>query len=376
MNADKRNKGKMHLLLTGGGTGGHLYPALAVADEISRFIPVKIGYAGTAKGIEAEIVPEKGYDFFKVWISGLRRKIFFGNLLVPVKIIISLFQAFVIIIKFKPEIIFGTGGYVSWPVLLAGIILRKKIIIQEQNQYPGLVTKLTASFAVSVHLSYKDSVHFFKKKSNLQISGNPTRRNLKFEDKIESYKYFKLEEDKKTLFVFGGSQGSLIINKSILANFSLILENNKVQILWAAGNKWYKEIEQKIKHIENIRVFRYINEMRFAYAVSDLVICRSGATTVAEISRLGLAAIFIPLSTSAGNHQMMNAKVLFEANAAELVEEKDIDNKLVEKINYLLKDNMKRKEIGQNAAAFGMPDASRKIAEDIIQHSRFKADCL
>lgn len=355
------------VLFTGGATGGHLYPAIAIAEEISKSINSRIGFAGSRKGIEARVIPEKGYIFYQVWISGIQRKKIIMNLLLPFKIVVSLIQAIIIIVRFKPHIIIGTGGYVSWPVLAAGILLRKKIVIQEQNQYPGLVTRLIAPFADAVHLSYKNSVRYFKKKKNLHISGNPTRADLEKANSEKSYLFYQLKPDKTTLLILGGSQGSLFINKTIIKYLSELLQNDDLQILWATGENWYEWIKKETGEFNQIKILPYIKDIGSAYAVCDLIICRAGATTIAEISRLGIPTVFIPLSTSAAGHQTGNAQMLAEVGAAEMILENEVNDRFIKVIDNLLKDKKKREKMGEKAKIFSKPGAAERIVSDIFK---------
>ncbi len=355
------------LLFTGGATGGHLYPAFAIAEEISKYVKCRIGFAGSRRGIEARIVPEKGYPFFSVWISGIQRRKLISNLLLPLKIVISFFQALNIIMTFKPDIIIGTGGYVSWPVLSAAVLLRKRIVIQEQNQFPGLVTRLVAPFADSVYLSYTSSKQYFRKQTNLQVSGNPTRNDLENKNNEVSYAYFQLNHNKDTLFVFGGSQGSLFINKVIMQYLPSLLHDPNMQILWATGERWYEWILRETEEFSQVRIYPYIQEMGFAYSACDLLICRAGATTIAEITRLGIPTVFIPLSTSAADHQLYNAKMLADSEAAEMILENEVEDKFMKVISNLISDEERRKKMGQKAKSFSKPKAAEIIARDILR---------
>ncbi|MFO7891545.1 MAG: undecaprenyldiphospho-muramoylpentapeptide beta-N-acetylglucosaminyltransferase [bacterium] len=355
------------VLFTGGATGGHLYPAIAIAEEISKNENCVIGFAGSRKGIESRVIPEKGYRFYPVWISGIQRGKIISNLLLPLKIVVSLIQALIIILTFKPHIIVGTGGYVSWPVLAAGIMLRKKIVIQEQNQFPGLVTRLIAPFANSVHLSYKSSTQYFKRKSDILISGNPTRRDLENKNPEESYKFFQLDANKITLLILGGSQGSLFINKMIIQYLPILLKESELQILWSTGENWYEWIKKETGESARIKILPYIREIGSAYTVCDLIICRAGATTIAEITRMGIPAVFIPLSTSAAGHQIFNAQMLAEAGAAEMIMENEVDDKFIKVIHSLLKDKNKREKMGEKAKDFSRPGAAKTIVSDILK---------
>ena len=358
----------MKVVFTGGGTGGHLYPGLAIMEELEKRIPCEILFIGTKRGLEARIVPQKGYPFRTVWISGLRRGRILKNVLFPVRMLISLLQALVIIMIFKPDVLVGTGGYVSWPVLTAGVLLGRRTVIQEQNRAPGLVTRLLAPRVDSVHLSFDASKKLFRKKSNLHVSGNPTRNDLEVYDRNQAYKHFGLDSGKRTLFIFGGSQGARSINQAFLDIVDTMLEKTDVQILWATGPRWYEEIGERMRcYSRRVRVFPYIHEMALAYGVSDLILCRAGATTVAEVTRLGIPVIFIPFPAAAGGHQEENARVLWEAGAAEMVLEDEISvGKLEEVILRVIFDTKSRERLGDMAKKFGKPDAAKKIVDDIL----------
>ena len=358
----------MRLLFTGGGTGGHLYPGLAIAEEFGNRISCQILYVGTKRGLEASVIPEKGYRFQTVWVSGFQRGEILKNVLFPVKVAVSLIQALFIVGCFHPDVILGTGGYVSWPVLMAGVLMRKKIVIQEQNWMPGIVTRILAPFADSVYLSFESSRKFLRKKSNLRVSGNPTREGLDGFSRDQSCCHFQLDGDKTTLFVFGGSQGARAINQAVLKILERLMERKNIQILWATGPRWIEEIKNKTKiYGTKIRAFPYIRDMGMAYRASDVIVCRAGATTVAEVTRLGLAVIFIPLPGAAEGHQKENARILNQANAAEVVLEEEIDrDRLAEVVFFLLDDPDRRRRMGERAKMFGKPDAARIIVEDIL----------
>ena len=358
----------MRVVLTGGGTGGHLYPGLAIVEELKKKVQCDILFIGTKHGIEARIVPDIGYEFRTVWISGLKRRRIFGNMIFPFKMAVSLFQALWILKKFQPDVVIGTGGYVSWPVIAASILLKKKTVIQEQNHTPGLVTKLLAPYVDSVHLSFENSVKFFREKSNLKISGNPTRRELDNCSRTDGYREFGLAQGKTTLFVFGGSQGARAINQAVLSMLDRLMDENNLQILWATGPRWIDEIKKRTEAFGNrICALPYIEHIGLAYAISDLVVCRAGATTVAEITRVGLPVIFIPFAGAAGAHQEKNARLLWESGAAEMVLESEITRGELERtILALLREPARRKEMAAKAKRFGKPYAASVIADDVI----------
>ena len=358
----------MRVLLTGGGTGGHLYPGLAIAAEFQRRVPCRILFVGTKYGLEATVVPGKGYDFYTVWISGFRRGEILKNVLFPVKAVLSLVQALWVVVRFQPDVVIGTGGYVSWPVLMAAVLLRKKTVVQEQNAIPGVVTRVLAPFVDSVHLSFESSKVFFPNRVQVRVSGNPTREDLGTFSRKDGCRRFGLRTDLKTVFIFGGSQGALGINEAVLVLLDRLMRRSDVQMLWATGPRWFDEIQKKTRaYEERVRVQSYIQEMGMAYSVSDLVICRAGATTVAEVARVGVPAVYIPFPGAAGGHQEENARTMRQAGAAELVlEEEMFQGKLAEVVFALLDDSQRRREMAKRVKRFGKPEAARMIVDDVL----------
>jgi UDP-N-acetylglucosamine--N-acetylmuramyl-(pentapeptide) pyrophosphoryl-undecaprenol N-acetylglucosamine transferase len=361
-------KSKLNIIITGGGTGGHLYPGLAIADEILKRTSCQILFIGTRNGLEAQVVPKKGYPFKTVWISGIHRGRIVGNILFPIKMIFSLIQALMILGQFPPDVIIGTGGYVSWPVIVAGILLRKLTVIQEQNEHPGLVNRILSHYVDSVHLSFESSTRFFRKKSNLLISGNPTRESLDEGSREAAVINYQLNPKQLTLFIFGGSQGARAVNNAVINLLPGLMNNKNIQLIWATGPRWFDDIYKKTNEWhDKIRIFPYIHDIEMAYWASDLLICRSGATTIAEITRMGLPAILIPFPGSAGGHQEANARVLYTAGAAEMVLENEIERGKFEKVIFsLLSDHKKRIAMGKRANQFGKPEAVKEIVNDIF----------
>jgi UDP-N-acetylglucosamine--N-acetylmuramyl-(pentapeptide) pyrophosphoryl-undecaprenol N-acetylglucosamine transferase len=359
----------MRAVITGGGSGGHLYPGIAIAEELTGRIACQVLFIGTRRGLESRIVPEKGICFHTVWISGLHRKRIIKNLLFPIKMVVSFIQAVKIVHSFHPHVVIGTGGYVSWPVLTAAIVMHKTTVIQEQNRVPGLVTKILAPWVDSIHVSFAESKHFFKTPAKVHYSGNPTRKDLERISKKEGYSYFDLRPDKQTLFVFGGSQGSLTINQAVLKLVEDTSFNREVQVLWAVGPRWFESMKEAMDTQRNrIRIFPFIINIGLAYRISDLVICRAGATTIAEITCLGLPTIFIPLATAAGGHQEENARLLWETGAAEMVLENQLNtDRFSQTVVSLLMDASKRKTMSQNAKKFANPNAAKNIVDDILK---------
>ncbi len=365
----------MRVLFTGGGTGGHLYPVLAIAEEMQKRVSCQLLFVGTKNGLEAKIIPEKGYPFKMIWISGLHRGRIWINCLFPIKIMVSLLQAMAIVIQFRPDIVLGTGGYVSWPILMGSILLTKKTMIQEQNQEPGLVTKVLSPFVDSVHLSFEESKRYFKKQSHLHISGNPTLWNIALGRRDIGYQRFGLQGDKKTIFIFGGSQGARGINQAVIQILDRLVVRDDVQLLWATGPRWYEEIQnQTDPWRKKIRIESYIEDMGLAYGISDLLVCRSGATTIAEITCLGLPAILIPFPDAAAGHQEKNARVLWKAGVVEMVLESEFGEGRLEQVLFDLLDNSARRlEMAKKIKRYGRPDAARAIVDDMIRQIRINS---
>ncbi len=359
------------MLVTGGKTGGHLYPALAIMEALKERKACEFLFVGTKEGIEAKVVPLNNIPFDTVWISGLHRGRIAENLLFPLKMLVSLIQSLFLVHRFRPDVVLGTGGYVSWPVLTAAIILKKNTLIQEQNIYPGLVTRLLSPHVDRVYLSYASSRQFFRKQSNLLESGNPTRKSLEKGSRQQGYKRFGLRSDRTTLFVFGGSQGARGINQLMLSILNRLMMEQTLQVLWAAGPQWAEEVQHQCETWqERIKVLPFIHEMDLAYVISDLIVCRSGATTIAEIARLGLPALFIPYPAAAGAHQQKNAEMLVEAGAAKMVIENDAASTQISSLLIqLLANEKERKEMGKCIKAMAAPRASETIAEDIIRRT-------
>lgn len=363
----------MRVLITGGGTAGHLFPGLAIVEELSERVPCQFLFIGTKQGVESRIVPERGMFFRTVWISGLHRKRFLKNILFPLKMFVSFVQALMLMHRFKPNIVLGTGGYVSWPVLMAGIVLHKTTVIQEQNRTPGLVTRTLAPWVDSIHVSFTESKSYFRNPEKVHVSGNPTRKDIDITTKKDGYRYFDLSPQKKTVFIFGGSQGSLMINQAVLKWIDTLLSNKDIQVLWAVGPRWFDSIRSAVTDCENrVRLFPFITDMGLAYGISDLVICRAGATTIAEVTYLGMPAVFIPLSTAAGGHQEKNARLLCDAGAAEMVLENELNtDRLTKTVSSLIRNSKKRKALGQKAKEFAQPNAAKNIVDDILRQIHY-----
>jgi len=358
---------KYRFLFAGGGTGGHLFPAIAVADKIKSLIPeAEIMFVGTKSRIEGRIVPQLGYNFRPIWIKGFPRKFSAANLLFPLKLLVSVIQSVVINMKFKPKVAIGSGGYVSGPAIFGANVMGAKIILLEQNSYPGITTRLLEKYAKEIHLSFEDSKKYFRVKENLKVTGNPVRENLIRIDREDALKEFELSASKKTLLILGGSLGARSINEAVASTVKEFVVKG-LQVIWQTGNSGYK-LYKKFNS-ESVKVFPFIDEMNFAYSACDLLIARAGGLTIAEFLKLGIPCMLIPSPNVAENHQYFNAKSLIEQKAAILIEDKDIKDGFFNEVNNLIGNENLLSELRKNCLKIAKPNAASVIAESAIKYA-------
>ena len=363
MNDAKTN---YRILFAGGGTGGHLFPAVAVAQQIKEMKPeAEILFVGTKSKIEGKVIPTLGYNFKSIWISGIKRKLSLENILFPLKLFVSSVQSIVINMLFKPAVAIGSGGYVSGPALWSASLTGSKIILLEQNSYPGLTTRLLEKYADEVHLSFEESKKYLRRKNILFITGNPVRKNLGSVSRNEALKKFDLTDSKKTLLVLGGSLGAYSINKAV-AGVIKRLEENWIQVIWQTG-KIYFDHHKQLKSA-NIKVFDFIEDMNAAYSASDLVLARAGATTIAELLVLGKPSILVPSPNVAEDHQYHNAKSLSDQSASVLLEDKNLAENLYQTTVSTISNDTKLNELKNNALSLAKPDAAKIIAVNAIKY--------
>lgn len=359
-----KNKTKYRFLFAGGGTGGHLYPALAVAQQIRAIIPEgEILFIGSKDKIESRVVPEYGFDFRGITISGFARKFDLNNLAFPFKLIYSSLKCLIINFTYKPKVAIGSGAYVSGPAIWAASIMGAKIILLEQNSYPGVTNRILEKRAEQIHLSFEESKKYFRDEKKLIVSGNPIRLNLSIQNRDESIKKFELDPTKKTLLVLGGSGGAKSINEAIAQNI-LQLTTMGIQIIWQTG-KFYFET-YKGYNTNTVKTFAFIDDMPSAYSACDLVLARSGATTIAELAHLGLPVVFVPSKNVAADHQFKNAKAISDTNGAELIEDDKLMNELSEVVIKLINDEDRLQTIKTNIKNFAKPLAANNIAKAAI----------
>ncbi len=359
------------VIIAGGGTGGHLFPALAIAEEIRKMRPdAEILFIGTKNKIEAKKVPAEGYHFRPIWISGFRRRFTLDNIVFPVKVIVAMIQSMSILRNFRPAVVVGTGGYVSGPVLYAATLKHIPTLIQEQNSYPGITTRMLGLKVNELHLAFEQSRRYFSRTENVYVSGNPTRSSLDNVSRDDAARYFGFStEKKKTLLVFGGSLGAHSINKAMIDHLPGLL-NEGLRIVWQTGPEDFNAARQRYSGIDpgNLWINPFIDRMDFAYAVSDLVVCRAGATTIAELTRTGKPSILVPYPFAAANHQVENARSMVEAGASVMIEDRDLDGKMFESVVSLFAEDRLHRMSGCSKR-LGKPDAAHVIASRVLRLS-------
>lgn len=360
---------KLRVIISGGGTGGHIFPALAIANAIRKLNPeTEFLFVGAQGKMEMEKVPAAGYKIEGLWISGIKRELTIDNLSFPFKVLSSVSKALRIIREFKPDVAVGVGGYASGPLLYAASLKNIPCLIQEQNSYPGITNKILAKRVQKICVAYDGMEKYFPKEKIL-LTGNPVRENvLKIEGKRqEAFSFFRLNPEKKTILVVGGSQGARSINRSILAGLNEI-RHADVQVVWQTGKLFYDEAQNAVSSagMENVRVFDFISQMDFAYAAADLIVSRAGASTVSEILLVGKPSVMVPLPTAAEDHQTKNIEAMVRKNAALMVRDADASAQLVATALDTLRDEQLLKSLASNAAAQALPNSAEKIAGEVI----------
>jgi UDP-N-acetylglucosamine--N-acetylmuramyl-(pentapeptide) pyrophosphoryl-undecaprenol N-acetylglucosamine transferase len=357
---------KLKFILSGGGTGGHIYPAISIANELkSRFPDAEFLFVGAKDKMEMQKVPQAGYKIEGLWIAGLQRKLTLQNMMFPFKLISSLWKSRQIINKFKPDVVIGTGGFASGPLLQVANSRNIPTVVQEQNSYPGITNKLLSKKANKICVAYENLERFFPKEK-IVLTGNPVRQDLLEIDnkKSEAIAHFNLNANKKTLLILGGSLGARRINQLIEKELEFI-QSKDVQVIWQCG-KFYFE-EYKKYNNNNVQVVAFIDRMDLIYAAADFVISRAGASSVSELCLVGKPTIFIPSPNVAEDHQTKNARAIVDKNGAILLKENELDEKFETTFSNLISDESLQKELSQNIKSLAKPNATKDIVEEIIK---------
>lgn len=315
------------IIFAGGGTGGHVFPGLAMAQQAEKRLPqAKIIFVGTARGLEADLVPKYGFKLEFISIIGLSRSVNLNLILFPFFLFKGLSQSNRLLQRLRPDLVVGTGGYVSWPVLFLAGLRGIPTLIQEQNSYPGITTRILARWVDEVCLAYPESVKYFWFRKNLRVLGNPVREDILKVDRNSGFRSLGLDPDKKTLFIFGGSQGSKRINKAVLDGLKYLNKEKNLQILWQTGRGDYQMVKDQVRENSVASVILpFIQDMGKAYQASDLIVSRAGALSLAEIISCKRPSILIPYPFAANDHQRKNAEHLKKKGASEMILEADLD---------------------------------------------------
>lgn len=353
------------IILSGGGTGGHIYPAISIADELKlRFPDAEFLFVGAKDKMEMEKIPQAGYKIEGLWISGIQRKLTLKNLSFPFKLISSLFRSRQIIKRFKPDVVIGTGGFASGPLLQVAVSKGIPSLIQEQNSYPGITNKILSKKAKKICVAYDGLERFFPA-NKLIKTGNPVRQDLlEIEDKsVEAKDFFKLRHNKNTLLVLGGSLGSKRINELIESKLEFFQTQN-VEIVWQCGKLYYRQYKQ-YNNIELVQVHAFLNRMDMAYAAADIIISRAGASSVSELCIVGKPVIFIPSPNVAEDHQTKNANAIVEKGGAVLIQEGDLEVDFENKFSQIVNSKEKQQELGENIKKLALVNATKDIADEV-----------
>ena len=351
-------------ILSGGGTGGHIYPALAIANELKRRFPnARFLFVGAKGRMEMEKVPQAGYEIKGLWISGIQRKLTLKNLMFPLKLLSSLISSGRILSKFKPDVVIGTGGFASGPLLRMAAARGIPCLLQEQNSYPGITNKWLAPKVEKICVAYEGLDRFFPA-SKIVHTGNPVRRDILTEstDPGEHLRYFNLRSEKPTLLILGGSLGARRINELIEAKLNFFKEQG-LQLLWQCGKLYYEKY--KDLNSEDIKVYDFINRMDLAYKAADIIISRAGAGSISELAIVGKPVLFIPSPNVAEDHQTKNANALVIKDAALMLSEKDLDTEFETVFGNLVHSESKREALASGIGMFAKPSATEHIVDQI-----------
>ena len=357
-------------MISGGGTGGHIFPAIAIAKAIERAIPrVEFLFIGAQDKMEMQRVPEAGYAIQGLWISGFQRKLTLQNLSFPFKLISSLWKARKIIKKFAPQVVIGVGGFASGPTLKMAASMNIPCLIQEQNSYPGITNKLLASKVEKICVAYEGMEKYFPKEK-IVLTGNPIRKEvIQIEGKRDkAIEFFKLRKDLKTILIVGGSLGAQSVNRAIIKDLGKWAQQD-IQLIWQSGKTSYQECNIALKETSapNIHLHEFIKEMDLAYAAADIIVSRAGAIAISEISAVGKAVIFVPFPYASEDHQTKNALQLVNKGAAKIISDQKVREELFEQAMELISDEKTYTQMGKEIKKLGIANADDLIAKEIIE---------
>lgn len=355
----------LKVIISGGGTGGHIYPAIAIADELKlRFPSIELLFVGARGKMEMEKVPQSGYRITGLWITGFQRRSILKNILFPLKLITSLIHSFFILSAFKPHVVIGTGGFASGPLLKMATIKKIPTLIQEQNSYPGITNKLLAKSVQMICVAYEGLEAFFPA-NKIILTGNPIRQDLSDlpSKRLEALSVFQLSNNQQTLLVLGGSLGARRINQ-LIEQHLLLFKANAIQVIWQCGELYFNDY-QKYNRLDGVQVHKFLNRMDLAYAGADFILSRAGASSVSELCKVGKPVIFVPSPNVAEDHQTKNAKAIADKNAALLIKENNLDRDFESMFLELITTKSLRTNLSKNIASLSKNTASIAIVDEI-----------
>ena len=360
----------MKIIIAGGGTGGHVFPAIAIANAVKAKDPsADILFVGAQGKLEMEKVPVAGYKIIGLWISGIQRKFTIKNFLFPFKLIHSVLKSKQIVKEFQPDVVIGVGGYASGPILRAANEVGIPTVLQEQNSFAGITNKILARKASAICVAYEGMEKFFPA-DKIKLTGNPLRSDVTLisDKRKKALEYFGLDPDKKTLAILGGSGGALTLNEAMGGAYDFLSHQTNVQVIWQCGRYYYDRFKTcKVVELDQVEIIPFTDRMDYIYACADVIIARSGALTVSELCLIGKPVILVPSPNVAEDHQTKNAMSLVEKNAALLVKDVDARNILIEKSIALLNNERLCISLSTEIKKLAKPNASDDIADIIIK---------
>ena len=362
----------MRIIVSGGGTGGHIYPALTIADTIQKLYPeAEIRFAGTTHGLEKELVPRAGYPIDFIDVQGFKRSLSVDTFRSVYKLFTGLADTKKLLDSFRPHLVIGTGGYVCGPIVFLAAMKGIPACVQEQNALPGVTNKILSHVVNTIFLGYKEADKYFTGKARKVFTGNPIRKEILSHTRWEALRFFQLDVHKKTILITGGSLGAASINKAAFQLERDLSGRDDVQILHATGKNNYEAYKKQMEEAggfgPNIQVFPYLYDMPMALAAADLAVFRAGAIGLAELTAKGIPSILVPFPYATANHQEFNARALESAGAARVILDRELTGDILhEKVEYLLLHDSELREMKAAAGRAGRPEAAMEIAKQAI----------
>lgn len=357
------------IIISGGGTGGHIFPALSIANALKRLDPnIEILFVGALGKMEMEKVPQAGYPIVGLPVQGMVRSSIIKNIKVVYNLLKSLQMASKIINDFKPDAIVGVGGYASGPLCIRGALKNIPVILQEQNSYAGVTNKLLGRYASRICVAYDNMERFFSA-DKIKKTGNPVRSTLleSLNETAEAYRFYQLDPTKKTILVTGGSLGARTMNKAVEKLIERVATANDVQMIWQCGKFYFDMLKERYYNLyDNIKLMPFIERMDYAYAISDIVVARAGASTISELALLGKASILIPSPNVAEDHQTHNAMALVNREAALFVHDAKAEEELEKKLFAILSNDTERETLARNIKKMAYIRADEVIAREVL----------